>query len=57
MDSDTTVCPTPLSRIDKVKLNAVATMNPAPTDTIINLQTIWTVSTLIVQPSELKGQS
>jgi hypothetical protein len=37
--SDTTVWPTPLSRTDKVKLNAVTTMNPAPTESIINFQT------------------
>jgi hypothetical protein len=38
--TDTTVCPTPLSRSDRVKLNAAATMNPAPKSIIIRLQTI-----------------
>jgi hypothetical protein len=42
--SDTTVWPTPLSRTDRVKLNAVATMNPAPVESIVSFQTIWAVS-------------
>jgi hypothetical protein len=42
--SDTKVWFTPLSSTDRVKLNAVATTNPAPSESIINFQTIWAVS-------------
>jgi len=42
--SNTKVWPTPLSRTDRVKLNAVARMKPAPTESIINFHTIWMVS-------------